>query len=154
MKYHEDHFGNNLAFPFLLNIGSMIFAAEYGTEAEARAKKAIAYIKSDGKEKALAEFSNLKGKSVDRDLYITVYDLNGKRLAHGANPKKIGKDLIGLHDPDGKAFVKERMGIAKTTDRFWQDYKFTDPITKKIEPKSIYCGKLDDILVACRIYKK
>ncbi len=83
-----------------------------------------------------------------------MYGLNGKRLAHGANPKKIGKDLIGLHDPDRKAFVKERMGIAKTTDRFWQDYKFTDPLTKKIEPKCMYCEKLDDIIVACGIYKK
>ena len=27
---------------------------------------------------------------------------------------------------------------------FWQDYKFTNPLSKKIEPKSLYREKLDD----------
>ncbi len=65
-------------------------------------------MKANGKEKAFADFCNPKGAFVDPDLYITVYDLTGKCLAHGANSKMIGKDLIGLKDPDGVAFVKER----------------------------------------------
>ena len=89
-----------------------------------------------------------------RDLYITVYDLNGKCLAHGANFKMIGKDLIDLKDSDGKAFVKERMELAKTKGKGWQDYKFTNPVSKKIEPKSMYFEKLEDMVVACGIYKK
>ncbi len=97
------------------------FAVEPGTakEAVAMVQKAVAYIKAQGKEKGFAEISNPKGQFVDRDLYVTVYDLNGKCLAHGANPKMIGKDLIGLKDPDGKAFVKERVDTAKTKDKFW-----------------------------------
>lgn len=140
----------------LLGTGAVAFAAEFGTaaEAEAMVKKAIALIKSEGKEKAFAEFDNVKGKCVDRDLYITVYDLNGKCLAHGANFKMIGKDLIDLKDSDGKAFVKERMELAKTKGKGWQDYKFTNPVSKKIEPKSMYFEKLEDMVVACGIYKK
>jgi len=141
---------------FLLSVGSISFAAEYGTaaEAEAMVKKAIAYLKANGKEKAFAEFSNPKGQFVDRDLYVTVYDLNGKCLAHGADPTMIGKDLISLKDTDGKAFIKERMELAKTKGKFWQDYKFMNPVSKKIEPKSMYCQRVGDIVVACGIYKK
>jgi signal transduction histidine kinase len=140
----------------VLMAGSIAFAAEFGTaaEAEAMVKKAVQLIKTEGKEKAFAAFCDLKGKFVDRDLYITVYDLNGKCLAHGANPKMVGKDLIDLKDPDGKPFVKERVEMSKTKDKFWLDYKFTNPISKKIEPKSMYSEKVGDIIVNCGIYKK
>jgi signal transduction histidine kinase len=140
----------------VLMAGSIAFAAEFGTaaEAEAMVKKAVQLIKTEGKEKAFAEFSNPKGKFVDRDLYVTVYDFNGKCLAHGANSKMIGKDFIDIKDPDGKPFVKERVETAKTKDKFWLDYKFTNPISKKIEPKSMYSEKVGDIIVNCGIYKK
>ena len=148
--------GMAVATILLVGFPNFALSGEVGTpvEAEAMVKKAVQFIKANGKEKALGEFSNPKGSFVDRDLYITVYDLTGKCLAHGANEKMIGKDLIGLKDPDGKAFVKERMEMAKTKDRFWQDYKFTNPVTKKIEPKSMYCEKLGDVIVACGVYKK
>jgi len=149
-------FGTVLAGLLVLSMSNLGWSADVGTaaEAEAMVKKAVTYIKANGKEKAFTEILNPKGQFVDRDLYITVYDLNGKCLAHGANPKMVGKDLIGLKDPDGKAFVKERVELAKTKDRFWQDYKFTNPLSKKIEPKTMYVERLDDILVACGIYKK
>jgi cytochrome c len=141
---------------FVMAASHAAVAAEFGTaaEAEAMVKKAVAEIKASGHDKAYAEFNNPKGKYVDRDLYITVYDLNGKCLSHGANPKMIGKDLIDLKDPDGKFFVKERIEIAKTKGGGWQDYKFTNPVTKKIEPKTMYFEKTGDIIVACGAYKK
>jgi signal transduction histidine kinase len=142
---------------FLVLMGEGItFAAEFGTaaEAEAMVKKAVQFIKSEGREKAFAEICNRKGRFVDRDLYITVYDLKGVCLAHGANPKMIGKDLIDLKDSDGKAFIKERMEIAKTKGKGWQDYKFTNPVSRKIEPKSMYFERFEEIVVACGIYKK
>jgi cytochrome c len=141
---------------FVLAVGHVAVAAEFGTKAEAEAmvKKAVAEIKANGQEKAFAEFNNPKGKFVDRDLYVTVYDMNGKCLAHGANQKMIGKDLIDLKDPDGKPFVRERTEIAKAKGSGWQDYKFNNPLTKKIEPKSQYFEKTGDIIVACGFYKK
>ena len=141
---------------FMLAVGSIAFAAEFGTKAEAEAmvKKAVAEIKAVGQEKAFAEFNDLKGKFVDRDLYVAVYDLNGKCLAHGANAKMIGKDLIDLKDTDGKPFIKERNEMAKTKNSGWVDYKFTNPVTKKVEPKSQYFEKTGDLIVACGFYKK
>ena len=135
---------------------SVSFAAEFGTaaEAEAMVKKAIQLIKADGKERAFVEINNPKGKFVDRDLYIFVYDMDGKCIAHGFNQKMIGKELIEIKDSDGKLYVKERVEIAKTKGKGWQDYKFTDPITKKIEPKSAYVERVENMIVGCGVYKR
>jgi cytochrome c len=122
-------------------------------EATAMVKKGVAFIKTNGKDKGHAEISNKQGQFIDRDLYLVVYGLDGTVRAHGANEKMIGKNLIELKDVDGKAFVKERVELAQAKGTFWQDYKFTNPVTKKIEPKSMYCEKLDDAVVCGGVYK-
>ncbi len=134
---------------------SSAFAADKGTPAEAEAlvKKAVAFIKANGKDKAFAEFSNPKGGFVDRDLYIFVYDMSGTVLAHGQNPKIVGKDMADMSDPSGKYFVRERIEIAKTKGKGWQNYKFSNPLTKKIEDKTAYIEKVDDCIVGSGAYK-
>lgn len=122
-------------------------------EAKAMVAKGVAFIKSAGKDKAYAEISNASGQFKDRDLYLTVYGMDGTVFAHGANAKMVGKNLIELKDVDGKAFVKERMELAAAKGTFWQDYKFTNPVTKKIEPKTAYCEKTGDVVVCGGIYK-
>lgn len=122
-------------------------------EAVAMVKKAVAYIKANGHEKAFAEISKPGGQFVDRDLYVVVYDMNGNCLAHGANPKQVGRNLLELRDPDGKFFVKERVELGKANASFWQDYKFVNPQNKLIEPKSMYMERMDDLLVGCGVYK-
>jgi cytochrome c len=131
-------------------------AADVGTKDEATAmvKKAIGLIKTNGADKAYAEFSNPKGQFVDRDLYVVVYDMTGKCLAHGANAKMIGRDLIDNKDVDGKEFVKERVEMMKKQASGWQDYKFRNPTTNQIEPKAMYIERLNDVIVGCGIYKK
>jgi signal transduction histidine kinase len=122
-------------------------------EAMAMVKKGVAFIRANGKEKGYAEISTKGGKFNDRDLYLVVYGLDGTVHAHGANEKMIGKNLIDLKDVDGKPFVKERVELAQSKGTFWQDYKFTNPVSKKIEPKQMYCEKLDDTAVCGGIYK-
>ncbi|MBX3602936.1 MAG: cache domain-containing protein [Rubrivivax sp.] len=123
-------------------------------EAVAMVKKGIAYIKAHGIEKAYAEINNKQGQFTDRDLYLVVYGLDGKCLAHGANERQIGRDLLDLTDVDGKYFVKERVALARAQPAgFWQDYKFTNPVSKKIEPKTMYCEKLNETAVCGGVYK-
>lgn len=123
-------------------------------EAVAMVKKGIAYIKANGVEKGYAEISNKQGQFNDRDLYLVVYGLDGKCLAHGANERQIGRDLIDLTDVDGKYFVKERVALTRAQPNgFWQDYKFTNPVSKKIEPKTMYCEKLNETAVCGGVYK-
>ena len=138
-----------------LCVSGVAFAADQGTaaEAEAMVKKAVAYIKANGPEKAYDEFTN--GKSFkDRDLYIIVYDLNGKNLAQGANPKLVGKDLIGLKDPDGKPLIQMFVDLAKSKGKGWvEGYKFLNPVSQKIEGKAMYLERVGDTLVGCGVYK-
>jgi signal transduction histidine kinase len=130
-------------------------AADRGTQPEAIAmvKKAVAFIKANGPEKSYIEFANKAGSFQDRDLYVFVYDLTGKCLEHGANPKLVGKDMTDAQDADGVFYVKDRLALAKTKASFWQDYKYVDPVTKKIAPKTTYCEKLNETLVCTGVYK-
>jgi hypothetical protein len=132
------------------------FAAESATKEEAQAmvKKAVAFIKAEGVEKAYPVISTKGGQFSDRDLYVVVYGLDGKVLAHGANQKLVGKDLIEAQDVDGKYFVKERTELGRKQASFWQDYKFVNPTTKKVEPKEMYCERESETVVCGGIYKK
>ena len=121
-------------------------------EAVAMVQKAVATIKAEGTEHTYAEIDDPTGKFVDRDLYIVVYGLDGVVLAHGANKARIGTNQIGDKDPDGKEFVKERVELAKMEPSFWQSYKFMNPVTKTVEPKQMYCERLDETVVCGGIY--
>jgi cytochrome c len=122
-------------------------------EAVAMVKQAVAFIKDQGAEKAYPEITNKASKFHDRDLYVVVYQLDGKVLAHGSNEKFVGKDLIDAQDVDGKLYVKERVELATKQPSFWQDYKFVNPVSKKVEPKEMYCERLENTAVCAGVYK-
>lgn len=143
---------------FALALNAAAFAAEKGTaeEAVALVKKAAAYLKENGKEKAFSEFNNPKGQFADRDLYVFVYGTSGDgiNLAHGANPKLIGKNLLDLRDADGKLIVKGFIEVGNSkTGHGWVDYKWPNPVTKAVEAKSTYIERVGDVMIGCGIYK-
>ncbi len=132
------------------------FAADdHGTadQAIAMVKKGIAAIKAQGKEKAFADFSNPTNKEFhDRDLYLIAYDMNAVNLAHGNNPRMVGKNLMELKA--GNVYVgKEMVAIIKSKGSGWVDYQWPNPVTKALENKSTYVEKVDDFFVGCGIYK-
>lgn len=122
-------------------------------EAKALVKKAISFIELNGKDEAFAEITDHQGIFTNRDLYVFVYDMKGKVLAHGQNADLVGKDLINHVDADNKHFVRERVEIAKSMGSGWQDYKFSNPSTKKIEDKIAYIEKYDDFIVGSGAYR-
>lgn len=145
--------------PALLALAGLlgqVQAAEFATKAEAEAmvRKGMVYLKANGRDKTFVEIDRREGQFVDRDLYLVVYGMDGVVRAHGANAKMIGKNLMAIKDVDGKAFIKERVELARKKAPFWQDYKFTNPVSGKIEPKSMYCVPEDDLIVCGGIYLK
>ncbi|MFZ3289222.1 MAG: cache domain-containing protein [Telluria sp.] len=136
-------------------VSSGVRAQEHASakDAEAMVKKGITFLKANGNEKGYAEITSKQSQFKDRDLYLVVYGLDGKVWAHGANEKMVGRVLIDLKDVDGKEFVRERTQLGKTKATFWQDYKFTNPVSKKVEPKSMYCERLEETVVCGGIYK-
>ena len=131
-------------------------ADERGTASEAKAlvERGVAHIKEVGKEKAFADFT-AGGKWADRDLYIFVYDFKGTNLAFGNKPQMVGKDLSGLKDGTGKPLIKDLIDLAKTKGSGWYDYVFSDPISKKMLPKSSYVVRIQgaDAFLGAGIYK-
>jgi cytochrome c len=121
-------------------------------EAVAMVKKAVAAITTEGAEKVYAEISDPKGPFVDRDLYIVVCRMDGLVPAHGADQSRIGTNQLHDKDVDGKEFMKERLTLAETEPSFWQSYKFMNPVTKTIEPKQMYCERLNDTVVCGGVY--
>jgi hypothetical protein len=69
--------------------------------------------KEQGAEKAYPELTNKAGKFIDRDVYVVVYQLDGKVLAHGSNEKFVGKDMSEAQDVDGKL----RQGAHRTREQ-------------------------------------
>lgn len=141
----------------ILALPSLSYAAEKGSreEAVAMVKKAAALIKSAGKEKAFAAISDTANKEYhDRDLYIYVYDLNGTAVAHGNNPRMVGKNLIDLKDGDGKPMIKNMVDLAKSpAGKGWVEFKWPNPVTKVVEQKAGYVERVDDMMVGSGIYK-
>lgn len=133
-------------------------AAERGSadEAAALVKKAVAYLKANGKEKAFVEFNNPKGQFVDRDLYIFVYGMDGTNLAigNGNASKMVGKNLIEMRDADGRYIIKGFVELLNAKGKGWYDYKWPNPVTKAVEQKSSYVEKVDDMIVGAGIYKQ
>lgn len=123
-------------------------------EAVAMVKKAVGYIRQNGKDKALAEFSRPKGQFVDGELYIAALDLNGQMLAHGANPKLIGKSLLDIKDVNGKAFVREQIELAKTKGSGWVEFVWVNPVSQKMEARATYLERIDDYFVLSGVFKK
>jgi signal transduction histidine kinase len=135
--------------------GAMAHAAgEKGTtqEAQALVKKAIAYYDKNGKDKTIGELVKTPGPFVDRDLYVTIYNMQGDCLAH-INPKMVNKNLMEMRDSGGTYIVRDRTAAAQKEASGWQDITFFNPVTKKVEPKRVYWEKHDNLIFAAGAYK-
>ncbi len=131
--------------------------AGHGTaeEAKAMADHAAAMIKSDGPEKAFAAFQDPANKDFhDRDLYVFVRSMDGNTVAHGVNKGMIGHTSLETKDADGKLYNKEIMETAMTKGSGWVDYRWPNPVDKKIEAKSSYVEKVGDYVVGVGAYKQ
>jgi len=145
------------AIALLTMIGLCSFAilahAADQDDAKRLVKQAAAYVKYQGKEKALAEISTPKGMFDKGELYVFAYDLQGVMLAHPKNPSLIGKNLIDVPDTEGKLFRKEIVEKAKSQGSGWVDYMYLNPETNKQEHKTTYFLKVGDIILCCGVYQ-
>jgi signal transduction histidine kinase len=92
---------------------------------------------------------------VQGSLYLYARDLkSGAVLAHPMNPALIGKDLTDVPDTNGKKYRREILELAAKQGKGWVDYTYKNPTTGKIEPKTTYILRVDDIVLEAGIYKK
>ena len=134
-------------------LAAVVNAGSTPDQAKALVVKAVAFYKANGKDKSIAAFNNPKGEFVKGDLYIFMMDDKCNTLAHGANPKLVGKNVAELKDADGKLFMQAMRDTAKKGGG-WVDYKWSNPTTKKVQAKTSYIMPLGNgLFVGCGVYK-
>ena len=139
----------------LINLlsASFVLAISRADQAKTMVDEAVAFFNAGGKEKAIAEISNPKGKWIKGELYVFAYDLNGVVVAHPINSKLIGKNLIDVPDAAGKTFEGDIAELAENGRPGWVDYKYKNPSTNKIEDKSTFLRKVGDVIICCGTYE-
>jgi len=121
-------------------------------EVVAQVKKGIAFYKSAGKEKALAEFNNKEGQFAKGEDYIDVHDVGGTCVAHPTTQSLVGLNRLEAADPAGKKFIKEIVDAAKSKPSGWVNYQRKNPVDGKVENKLAYWEVYDGLIFKAGTY--
>ena len=119
-------------------------------QAKAMALAAEEFLEKSGPETAFAEFSSPDGRFRDGELYVFVVDAEGVTRAHGADPSQIGRNVLGVTDIDGVPFIRRMLAIK---EEGWVDYKYVNPVTKRVQPKSAYVVHRGDYWIGVGAYR-
>jgi methyl-accepting chemotaxis protein len=127
--------------------------AEGRHTAVALVRQGVAHLEAVGKRRACNDFDDPTAEFIFGEYYISAFDIHGIRLANGMDPASRGENIFDIRDADGKQHVRAIIEKARSRGKGWEDYKWTNPVTKRIEPKSVYFELVDDVIVSCGIYK-
>lgn len=123
-------------------------------EVEAMAVNAVGHLRNVGREQAFTDFNRPTGGFVDGDLYVFCLDVGGTVIAHGGNPNIVGRDMSSVRDPDGRLPNAESIALGLSKGSGWLEYRWPNPVTKRIEPKVAFVLKVDDRTVCGSGYYK
>ena len=121
-------------------------------DAKAMAEKAAALVAAEG-DKAFPKISDPNGPFHQGEVYVTVLDHQGVVRAT-LNPKLIGMNMWEATDPDGVKFTQLPWKATENSPTAWISYKFTNPESKKIEPKKAWVHRVGDYVVFSGVYVK
>jgi cytochrome c len=106
-------------------------------------KEAVAYAKANGRDKALAEFSDRNGSFFRGELYIYAYDINGTTIGHPVNPEKIGVNRLNEKDAEGNLFITDLRNAATNGTGFVTYYYINPTHNNSVEKKLGYAVSVD-----------
>lgn len=133
--------------------GAAVQAAPNEKDAMAMAERGAQFVRQYGKAAMVAKINSRDAEFNQGALYLAMRDLNGITIAHPTTAL-IGKDLLDVPDADGKLFRREMLGLAKGKGKGWVDYKFRNPASGKVEAKSTYVLRVEDVALEAGIYKQ
>lgn len=134
-------------------------AAQTREQAKAFVKQAVDFAKKNPKEKFTEEVSGTKGqfhftKGQNNDLYIFVYDLDGKVVAHGVRRELVGMNRWASKDPDGKAWIQDWTKLVKEKGSGWIEYKELNPAQgNKVMKKASFVELFNGMVIGAGIYE-
>jgi cytochrome c len=125
--------------------------------AKALAEHAAGYLAATGPVVAFPRFMDPRGGFVAGDLYVFVFDLDGRLVASGGWPETVGA-RVGFNDGDaygGSDGIYTRMRrLALDAGKGWVEYSWYNPCTRSMEPKASYVVRVGDFIVGVGAYKK
>jgi methyl-accepting chemotaxis protein len=123
-------------------------------EAHALVVQAMARIEQVGREQAFADFHEVGGAFIDRDLYIFVFDRNGGISAFGSRPGLVGHPAGAIPGLEPASFL-EKAWAAADTGGGWIQYDVVSPSTKEVTPKESYILPLGHSeFIGCGAYRR
>jgi polar amino acid transport system substrate-binding protein len=124
---------------------STVFDTRGVTQREAElvtfVKEAVAFARSQGKEKAIAAFNDPKGQFVRDQLVIMAFDSHGTNLASPPYAPEVSANrinLINYHDPDGVDTIRGMRDLARGGGGF-----FYTVARVTVDGKDVYLPKID-----------
>lgn len=120
----------------------------------AKCTKAAEIIKNKGNQEAINAVNDTSGEFIWKDTYVYIMDMNATIMAHGAVPKFIGKNLMGLKDPITKKhwYPEVYKRIKAGEKNGWFDYHWKKSEGKGIFKKHCYFVKEGDLVIFAGIY--
>ncbi len=139
-----------------LSLTSIAHAAEpTEKDAVAMVQKALAYAKTNGTDKLVAEVNAKNPDFVQGELYVVIVNAStGIHLAHPINQKLVGINTAEMQDVDGREFGKDMMEIANGAGKGWVNYMFKNPVTNRVARKKSYVEKAGNIYAVAGIYTR
>lgn len=122
-------------------------------EVIAQVKKAVEFMKANGRDKTLAEMNNKDGQFAKGEDYVDVHDINGVCVAHPVSPGIVGLNRLDQADPNGKQFIKEIVESARTKQSGWITYMRKNPVSGKIQKKLAYWQLQDGLIFKAGTYE-
>lgn len=131
-----------------------LFKLQQGSpdEAAALVKRAVAHRRGGSKDSFLRDLTDPSKGFHDRDMYVFALDAQGRYLAFGGNPAKVGTRVQDIAGIDGEGLLQTIMAQADY-EPGWVEYDITNPTTGTVQTKMSFVSAVDDLYVGCGVYK-
>jgi cytochrome c len=113
---------------------------------------AIKFFENAGKEAALVEIADSRGRFILDDRYVFALNLSGTMLAHPVEPELAGRNLMDLKDSEGKTFIRRIVDTAKTRGYGFMDYMWHSPGSDREFYKTVFFERVDGAVLCSGFY--
>lgn len=114
---------------------------------------AVGYFKKHGAAKSFKAFNDRKGAFVHGARYVYVVGEDGIMYANGGAPEAlVGVDVRDLRDEAGKPFMRELLGMARSSDNGVVEYRWLNRVDNRVENKTVFFRKVGKYIVCLGYY--